>query len=453
MNVTLEKTDNVNAVIAVSIEEKDYQDDVKKQLNELGRKRPLKGFRPGHVPAPLLRKMYGPTVTADVVDRLLSKQLTNYIVENKLNILGEPMVTEDTNVDLNTEKNFTFKFNVGLAPEFDIKLDKRVKIPYYNIEVSQDMVDRQNEAYRKQFGKQVPGELSDDTAMLRGTLTELDENGVEKADGIKVEKTVISPRFLKNDDERKKFIGKKVGEEIVYNPYKSVDGSVVELAAVLNLDKDQADVKSDFKFVPTEILVNKEADLDQEFFDNVLGRGVAKDEKEYTEKLKELISNQLKNDSNYRFTIDAQEVLRKKVGEMELPDDFLKRFLVARDEKHDAKKVEEQYPQTRKQLEWQLIKEKVAKNLNVDITEDDKLRLARFLAAQQFAQYGMTNLPDDVIDKYAKEMLEKPEYKDDIANRAFEDKVYAAIKEAVGLTEKKVSLDEFNKLFEQPDKK
>lgn len=453
MNVTLEKTDNVNAVIAISFEENDYQADVKKQLNELGRKRPLKGFRPGHVPAAMLKKIYGPSVMADVIDRRLSKELTNYILDNKLNVLGEPMLSKDTNVDLNTQKEFTFKFDLGLAPDINLTLDKNVKIPYYNIEVSQDMLDKQNEAYRKRFGTQVPGEASEEDSMLHGNLIELDENGAEKADGIKVEKAVIGPRFLKDEDEKKKFVGKKVGEEIVYNPFKSVDGNLSELSALLNVDRDKAEVKSDFKFEVTEILVNKDAELNQEFFDNVLGRDQAKTEEEYMQKLKELIANQLKNDSNYRFTIDAQEVLRSKVGEMELPDEFLKRFLVARDEKHDEKKVAEQYPETRKQLEWQLIKEQVAKQLNVDITEDDKLRLARFMAAQQFAQYGMSNLPDDVIDKYAKDLMERKEYKEEIANRAFEDKVYAALQGAVTLDEKSVSVDDFNKLFEQPAEK
>ena len=189
--------------------------------------------------------------------------------------------------------------------------------------------------------------------------------------------------------------------------------------------------------------------MDQELFDNVLGKEVAKTEEEYREKLREMISNQLKNDSNYRFTVDAERVLKKKVGNLELPEEFLKRFLQARSKEQDEKKFDEQFPQTLEQLKWQLIKEKVARTYDVKVELEDKLRLARFYAAQQFAQYGMTNLPDEVIDKYAHEFLEKREYSEEIQNRAFEDKVFAAIKANVGIDEKEVSVEEFNKLFEK----
>ncbi len=450
MNVTLEKNGNVNGVITISFKEEDYQSDVKKELARIGREHPLKGFRPGHVPAALLKKHYGNEVLVNVIDRKVSKALNDYIQENKLDVLGEPMLSKDTKINFNTDKDFDFKFDLGLAPEFDVKLDKRVKVPFYNIEVSQEMVDKQNDNFKKRFGKQVPGEVASEDSLLRGSMAELNEDGTEKADGIKVEKTIISPQYLKADDEKAKFVGHKVNDEIVFNPFKAADGNVTELAAMLNVDKKDAEVKSDFKFVPSEILVNQEAEMNQELFDNVLGKDQAKDENEYLEKLKEMIANQLKNDSNYRFTIDAEDVLKKKVGDLELPDEFLKRFLAARAGKDaDEKKIEDDYPKTKAQIVWQLIKEKVARNLNVKLEKEDVMRLARFFAAQQFAQYGMTNIPDDVIEKYAGELLEKQEYANEIQNRAFEDKLFAAIKEAVALNEKNVTVEEFNKLFEK----
>ena len=450
MNVTLEKNGNVNGVITISFKEEDYQSDVKKELARIGREHPLKGFRPGHVPAALLKKHYGNEVLVNVIDRKVSKALNDYIQENKLDVLGEPMLSKDTKINFNTDKDFDFKFDLGLAPEFDVKLDKRVKVPFYEIEVSQEMVDKQNDNFKKLFGKQVPGEVAIEDSLLRGSMAELNEDGTDKADGIKVEKTIISPQYLKSADEKAKFVGHKVNDEIVFNPFKAADGNLTELAAMLNVDKKDAEVKSDFKFVPSEILVNQDAEVNQEFFDNVLGKDEAKDEKEYLEKLKEMIANQLKNDSNYRFTIDAEDVLKKKVGDLELPDEFLKRFLAARAGKDaDEKKIEEDYPKTKAQIVWQLIKEKVARNLNVKLEKEDVMRLARFFAAQQFAQYGMTNIPDDVIEKYAGELLEKQEYANEIHNRAFEDKLFAAIKEAVALNVKNVTVDEFNKLFEK----
>jgi trigger factor len=448
MDVKFDKTDNVNAVLTISFKEEDYQQDVKKSLSEIGRERPLKGFRPGHVPAALLQKHFGTQVLADVIDKKVSKALTDYIINNKVDILGEPMLSSDTKVNFNTDKDFAFKFELGLAPEFDLKLDKSIKIPYYNIEVSQDMLDKQCEANKKRFGKQVPGDVAAEDSLLRGSLVELNEDGSEKADGIKVEKTIISPQYLKNDDEKKKFIGKKVNDEVVFNPNKAADGNVAELASMLNVDKEKADVKSDFKLTIGEILVNQDAEVNQELFDNVLGKDVAKTEEEYIAKLKEMMGNQLKNDSNYRFTIDVEQVLKDKVGTLELPDAFLKKFIVARNKDVDASKIDDEYAKTASQLQWQLIKEKAAKELDVKVEVEDKLRLARYFAAQQFAQYGMSNLPDEVIDKYAHEILEKKEYSNDIENRAFEDKVFAAIKNVVALDEKSISVDDFNKLFE-----
>ena len=453
MNVTLDKNGNVSGVLTISLVEEDYQAEVKKQLAELGRRRPIKGFRPGHVLAGLLKKYYGGQVTAEVVDQVVSRELTNYIRENNIDLLGEPMLSPDTKVDMVNEKDFSFKFDLGFAPEFELKLDKRVKVPYYNIEVSQEMIDNQNDAFKKRFGTQVAGEVADEDALLRGSMVELAEDGTAKEDGIKVERTIVSPKYLKDDDEKAKFVGKKVGDELVFNPGKGAGGNVTELAAMLNIDKDQAtDVKSDFNFKVEEILVNKDAEMGQELFDSVLGKGVVKTEEEYFEKVKEMLAGQLKNDSNYRFTLDAEQVLKKKVGDLEMPDDFLKRYLVSINKDADQAKIEEEYPRTREEIVWQLIKEKVARTYDVKIEQDDLMRLARIYASQQFAQYGMGNLPDDMLDRYAGELLENKDYSREISRRAFEDKVFATIRDNVSLNEKTVTVEEFNKLFEK-DKK
>ncbi len=453
MNVTLDKNGNVSGVLTISLVEEDYQAEVKKQLAELGRRRPIKGFRPGHVPAGLLKKYYGGQVTAEVVDQVVSRELTNYIRENNIDLLGEPMLSPDTKVDMVNEKDFSFKFDLGFAPEFELKLDKRVKVPYYNIEVSQEMIDNQNDAFKKRFGTQVAGEVADEDALLRGSMVELAEDGTAKEDGIKVERTIVSPKYLKDDDEKAKFVGKKVGDELVFNPSKGAGGNVTELAAMLNIDKDQAaDVKSDFNFKVEEILVNKDAEMGQELFDSVLGKDVVKTEEEYFEKVKEMLAGQLKNDSNYRFTLDAEQVLKKKVGDLEMPDEFLKRYLVSINKDADQAKIEEEYPRTREEIVWQLIKEKVARTYDVKIEQDDLMRLARIYASQQFAQYGMGNLPDDMLDRYAGELLENKDYSREISRRAFEDKVFATIRDNVSLNEKTVTVEEFNKLFEK-DKK
>ena len=449
MNVTLDKNGSVNGVLTISLVEDDYQAEVKKQLSLLGRRRPIKGFRPGHVPASLLMKHYGGQVTAEVVDEIVSRELTNYIRENKIDLLGEPMLSRDTKVDLVNEKNFEFKFDLGFAPEFELKLDKRVKVPYYNIEVSQEMVDNQDRAYKQRFGSQVPGEVSTEDALLRGSMEELNADGTVKEDGVKVERTIISPKHLKDDVEKEKFIGLKVNDTITFNPHLSSGGSITEMAAMLAVDKEQANIQSDFSFKVSEILVNKDAEHGQELYDMVFGKDVVKTEDEYFEKMKEMLAGQLKSDSNYRFTIDVENVLVKKVGDLELPDEFLKRYLISINKDTEPEKIEEEYPRTRGEIVWQLIKEKIAKNYDVKIEKEDQMRLARIFAAQQFAQYGIGNVPDETLDRYAGELMENKDYAKEINRRAFEDKVFATIRDNVSLTEKTISVEDFNKLFEE----
>lgn len=447
MNVTLEKIDNVNGVITLSIEEKDYQNKVKTELKQIGIKHPLPGFRPGHVPASLLQKKYGKEVLVEVVNREIYDNLVNYIQENKLNLLGEPIISNAEEVNFDTMKDFSFKFEVGFAPEIKLVIDKSVKAPYYTIEVDQKMIDQQNETFCKRFGKQVKGEQVDATALVKGSMVELDENGAIKDGGINVESTIVAPQYFKSEEEKAKFAEKKVGEEVVFNPWNTCEGNLGEMSSMLNIDREQADVKSDFKLTITEILVNQAAELNQELFDAVFGKDAVSSEEEYFAKLKEMIAAQLVNDSNYRFTIDAENVLKAQVGALELPTEFLKKWLVRQDNKYTAENIEEEFPKMVPQLEWQLIKEEAARLLEVKVNEDDLLSDAKRIAYQQFAQYGMANVPEEMLEKYAKEMLENKDYRSQIVQQSVDNKLFAEIKNAVTLEEKSVSVEAFNELF------
>lgn len=447
MNVTLDRIDNVNGVITLSIEEKDYQEKVKKELKQIGMKHPLPGFRPGHVPASLLQKKYGKEVLVEVVNREIYDNLVNYIQENKLNILGEPIISNAEEVNFDTMKDFSFKFEVGFAPEVSLKLDNTVTVPYYNIEVDQKMVDQQNEMLCKRFGKQVKGEQVDATALVKGSMVELDENGAVKENGLNVESTIVAPQYFKSEDEKAKFADKKLGDEIVFNPWATCEGNLGELSSMMNVDREQADIKSDFKLTINEILVNQPAELNQELFDAVFGKDSCKNEEEYFAKLKEMIAGQLVNDSNFRFTVDAEKVLREQVGALELPTEFLKKWLVRQDNKYTAENIDEEFTKMVPQLEWQLIKEQAAKQLDVKVNDDDLLADAKRIAYQQFAQYGMTNIPEDMIEKYAKDILENKEYRSQIVQQSVDNKLYAEIKNAVKLDEKTVNVEEFNALF------
>ncbi len=447
MNVTINKIDAVNATITVSLEEKDYQDKVKKTLREINMTRPEPGFRPGKVPAGLIQKKYGKAVKYDVVNKEVTDALYNYIKDNEIQVLGNPMPATKEEFDLEAV-DFTFTFNVGIAPEIDTHVNKDLTVPYYTIEVSDEMVERQNEMYRNRFGAQVPGETVEPNALVKGVITELNEEGNVKEGGILNENGIVSPQYFKNDDQRAAFMDKKLGDVVKFNPWVACGESVVELSSMLNIDKaDAEEAKGEFNFEIKEIIVLRQAELNQEFFDNAVGKDKAHNEEEYKEALKAMIAQQLASDSNYRFSIDAKEAIEKAVGEIELPDAILKDYLMTQDEKFNAENIDEEYQKMRQDLVWQLVREAIAKQYQLKVEEQDILAVARMIAQSQFAQYGMTNLPDDVLDKYGRDIMNDPKSREHIVNQAVDMKLYHIIRENVTLEEKTVTVEQFNELF------
>ena len=447
MNVTINKIDAVNATITVSLEEKDYQDKVKKTLREINMTRPEPGFRPGKVPAGLIQKKYGKAVKYDVVNKEVTDALYNYIKDNEIQVLGNPMPATKEEFDLEAV-DFTFTFNVGIAPEIDTHVNKDLTVPYYTIEVSEEMIERQNEMYRNRFGAQVPGETVEPNALVKGVITELNEEGNVKEGGILNENGIVSPQYFKNDDQRALFMDKKLGDVVKFNPWVACGESVVELSSMLNIDKaDAEEAKGEFNFEIKEIIVLRQAELNQEFFDNAVGKDKAHNEEEYKEALKAMIAQQLASDSNYRFSIDAKEAIEKAVGEIELPDAILKDYLMTQDEKFNAENIDEEYQKMRQDLVWQLVREAIAKQYQLKVEEQDILAVARMIAQSQFAQYGMTNLPDDVLDKYGRDIMNDPKSREHIVNQAVDMKLYHIIRENVTLEEKTVTVEQFNELF------
>ncbi len=456
MNVSFEQIDAVNGLLTVELKREDFASDVNKEVAAMGVRHPLKGFRPGKAPKNLLMKFYGPSVTADVVDRKVGRAMYDYIRENKLQVLGEPLPNENTKVDLMNDEEMAFKFDLGLAPAIELKLNKRINVPYYNIEVTDQMVDDAIAHDRKRLGTLVDGEVSDKESMLRGSMIELDEQGNDKADGIRVERTVISPRYMVDDDEAAKFVGVKVGDTFVFNPHKANGGNIAELAAMLNVDRNQADVKSDFRITIEEIKVNKEAELNEEFFKGVLGTETeVKDEVAFREAMREMIQRANVPESNYRFTVDAQRILTEKAGDLQLPEEFLKRFLKLRreqDEKNDAEVTEEEAQNMFKQLRWQLVKDHIAQELNIQVEKEDIDAAAMVFAQQQLSQYGIYNAPEDIIRQQAERFMQDDRARDAIQEHAIDNKFYAAVKEAVKVNEKTISVEDFRKLYEAEEK-
>lgn len=448
MNVSHNSIDKLNAVISIEIEKADYAEKVKKSLRSYGERANIPGFRRGHVPYGMLVKMFGKSVKAEEINRLVSESLYNYISDNKLNILGEPMTAEDQTIDLDADENFTFKFDIALAPEINVTVDKSIKVPYYNIAVSDDMIAKQDEMFRQRQGKQITVDaVTEERDLVKGSMIEL-ENGTAKENGIVVESTILSPAYIKA--EKEKFNGVKVGDKVVFNPAAACQDSMGELASMLNIDREKAaDVKSDFEMTVTEITHLQQAEHNQEFFDGIFGKDNVKSEEEYTAKVREMIASQLTPESDYRFGIDARKAIEAAVGEIELPAEFLKRWLVATNEKYTEENIAEEYGKMEADLKWHLIKEHIAKAFEIKVADEDLKALAMSVTRQQFAQYGMANVPDELLENYSQEMLKTKESRSQLIDRATEAKIQNAIKNAVTLEEKEISTEDFGKLFQE----
>ena len=451
MNVNFEKLDNVHGQLTVTIEEKDYADKIKKQLKEISRHRPEPGFRPGHTPEGLLRKKYGDSVKYDVINQAVGDAVYDYIRENNLHVLGNPMPEADNKFDIK-DSEFTMKFKLGIAPEINTHLDKNLHIPFYTIKVADEMIEKQDNALRRRFGKQVPGEVADATCLVKGEMTELNEDGSVKEDGIKVENGIISVEYFADPEQKKLFEEKHPGDTVRFNPAATCNGNPAELSSMLNIDKEETDAHhGDFNMEIKEIIVLKPAEHDQEFFDGVFGKDKVHNEEEFKKALSDMIALQLTADSNYRFTIDAKDALLKAQGDMELPDDVLKAFLQQQNEALNNENIDEEYVKIRPQLVWELLREAVASQLDIKIDEEELKDSARRFTAQQLMQYGMSQMPDELLDKYADNFLKDAKMREQIYNFTVDSKLYAGIKEAAEIDNKEVDVEEFNALFTAPE--
>ena len=449
MNITFEKTSNVAAELTVSIEKADYAERVEKALKNYRKKASMPGFRPGQVPMSLLKKRFGADITAEEVQKLLSEKLYGYIREEKVDILGEPLASEKQQaVDFEAEKN-DFIFDIALAPQFDAKLSGKDKVPFYTIQVTDEMLDGQVKAYAQRAGHYDQVEDFKEGDMTKGHIAELDADGNVKEGGIQKEDAVILPGYFKNEDQKKKFEGVKTNTVITFNPAEAYNNSDIELASLLGITKEEAaNVRGNFSYQITEITRYLPSDINQDLFDQVLGEGKVKSEAEFRAAIKEQMEAQFAEDAKFRFMIDVRKYLVNRIGKLEWPDALLNRIMHLNNPDKDEKFFEDNYKKSVEELEWHLIKEQLADQTGIKVEQDDVLETAKRQTRMQFAQYGMGNLPDEIVTKYANEMLTKKEQVDNLVARCVEEKLGAALKDVVKLDEKSVSMEDFQKLFQ-----
>ncbi|MFV0535846.1 MAG: trigger factor [Dysgonomonas sp.] len=454
MNVSLTNVDSVNAILQITVAKADYQEKVDNSLKTFRKKANIPGFRPGTVPMRMVKKMYGKSILAEEINKLVGENLYNYIQENKLNVLGEPLPNEEKQqaIDFATEGDYEFFFDIALAPEIKLSLTKKDKIPYYKIDVNQELVDKQIESYKANYGKyDKVEEGAKETDLIRGVIKEL-EDGKVKENGINVESGVVMPSYMKDAEEQAKFVGTKAGDVVKFNPGKAYEGNETEIASLLHIDKNAVEaIAPEFNFEITEITRYKEAELDQDLFNKVFGAGTVKDAGEFTEKVKEIISEQFAPDSDYKFLLDAKGLLEKKAGDIQFPDAFLKRWLLTTGEERTAESLDNDFPKIIEDLKFHLIKEQIAKDNDIKIENEDMKIIAMQAARAQFAQYGMMNLPDEMVENYANDMLKNKDNARNLLDRAMENKIIDVLKTKLGVEEKSISLEEFRKFFEKEE--
>lgn len=449
MKISFENPDKINGLLTLTVEKADYKDNVEKTLKDYRKKANFPGFRPGMVPMGLIKKQFGASAKMDAINKLVGEQINKYIQDHHIQMLGEPLPSQSqTPQDLEKPAPYTFAFDIAVAPEFKIELGKEDKVDYYKITVDDKLIDDQIDMLASRNGSYENAETYEGNDLMKGDLRELDENGNTKEGGIVVEGASMMPSYIKVEDQKKLFDGAKVGDVITFNPKKAYPDNEVEVSNLLKISKDEAaSLTADFSYQVTSISHFQKAAVDQKLFDSIYGKDTVKTVEEFRKKIAEDLERQLTGDSDYKLLLDIRKYCEDKVGKLTYPDELLKRIMLAGNKDKDQEFVDKNYDLSIKELTWHLIKEQLLTAHNVKIDDNDVKATAKETARAQFAQYGMTNVPEEYIDNYADEMLKKRENVDGLVDRAVDHKLTLALKDVVTLNEKEISLDDFNKML------
>jgi trigger factor len=449
MNVTRENIDDLNAVLKVEIAQADYEDKVENVLRDYRKKANIKGFRPGMVPIGLVKKMYGKAVRIEEINKIVGESIQKYLSYEKIEILGDPIPkTEDKEkIDFENQNDFTFNFELGLAPVIELNISKKNKVTFYEISVDEKMKTDYINNYTRRFGEFRKAESSEEKDILKGKIEAIDNEGNLIPDGFSAEETTMSIDIIKDDNIKNSFLTRKENDVIDFDIKKAFPNDN-EIAGLLKKKKEEVEgIEGNFRFTITEVTRFYPAELGEDLYKRIYGEGVVTTEEDFMKKIEEEISDSLKRESDYKLMQDVKKLIIEKTN-FSLPEDFLKKWLLRVNENTTSEQIEEEFDNFKKDLKWQLIRNKVAKDNEVKITEEELLKEAEAITRYQFQQYGLFYATDEQITNYAKETLKREDDAKRIADKILEDKIINVLKELVKIDIKNVSAEEFNKLFE-----
>lgn len=449
MNITRENVDDLNALLTVTVEKTDYEEKVDKVLRDYRRNANIKGFRQGNAPMGMIKRMYYVPVLADEVNKLVSQSLYDYMSKEEINILGEPLAkkNEEKSIDFEQDEQFEFQFELGLSPEIKLEITEKEKFPYYKIKVAKKELEEYKENVAKHHGEFISVDAADKDELIKCNLEKVNKEGEVVEDSISVEDVSMSLEMMKDKDQQLLFKGAKKGDEIVIDVKKAYPNDT-EVASLLRINKEEVPmIDGKFKCTINDVQKFEKAAINEELFNKIYGEGNVKTEAEFEDKLKEEMKVQYERDSEYRFGIDVKEMLTKK-AKIDLPVDFLKRWLLETNEKMTQEQIESEFSQYEDDFKWQLIKDHLYKVHDIKADESEIRDSAREVARAQYQQYGINDIPDEYLDNFANELLSKQDEARRITDRKLEEKLLKFIKNTARIEEKEISVEKFRKLFD-----
>ena len=447
MRITQSKTENQLATLTVEVDEKDYKDKINKILKDYRKNVQIPGFRKGKTPISIINKKYRISVTTEQVNKLLQDEMYKYITENKVKVLGSPMPKPNENpINWEKDSDFSFDFEIGLAPEFNMEITKKDKLNFYKIEVDKKLLNQYCNDIAKRYGKMASADFSQEGDLIFCNIEQLYLDGKVMENGIKNEATV-SIEFIDDKKIKKQFIGVKIGDSFKVNVTKAFNNHT-DLSAMLNIEHEAIHklTSKEFQFTVKKVNRLTPAEFDSELFDKMYGKGKIKTIKEFKTKIKDEAESNLLTESDRFLKNDVVKYLMEK-NQFDIPDDFLKRWLVKTSEKPITfEQVESEYDIYSKSLKWQLIENRITEDYKIKVTKEEVLEDTKKLIAIQMKQYGQTNADEKQLTDIANNILKNKEERKKMYNKLLDKRTLLVYKENFQIKEKKISYDDFVKL-------